>query len=409
MMSDSATEQPAAHDDAQHALRDWTDPALLPELPDPPQWGLFKDGAMQPMPLPELVALIQGGRGAEQLNGKGERPDVVFVTRPESTRPVPAVECPELRAAILKRDEDQLVKTRRTNGLFFYPLLLVTIFLELTLSTLALLPAVFAMTNGAAHAEAWRTLARLRADPDRYLRDTSAQIRYAAWLTLAGNRYWSRTWGLVLIWVAIYAVQYFLPAGARGEPAPYLAAAALVKSAVVAEPWRLLTAAMLHGSILHILMNAITMLSLGVLMERGAHRHLLVPVWLAGALAGSLLSWAGTPATSVGASGGIMAVFSFLLVMGYRCRARLPPDFSSSLVRGLVMIGMLGLLAWGVIDNAAHLGGVLAGAAIARWVFRGDHTTLPLSDSPALTAVSRGCWVIVVAVAVFTLMKLLLA
>lgn len=382
---------------------------LLPPLAEPPQWGLFRDGAMQPVPLPELVALIETGRGKEQWNGKGERPDVVFVTRPDAERPVPAVECPELRAAILKRDEDQLVKTRRSSGLLFYPLLLVTILFELILSAAALLPAVFAMINGAAHAEAWRTLARLRADPDRYLRDTAAQIRYAAWLALAGNRYWSRTWGLVLIWTAIYAVQYFMPAGARGEPAPYLAAAALVKSAVAAEPWRLLTAAMLHGSLLHILMNATTMLSLGVLLERGAHRHLLAPVWLAGALAGSLLSWASSTATSVGASGGIMAVFSFLLVMGYRCRAQLPPDFSSSLMRSLVMIGMLGLLAWGVIDNAAHLGGLLAGAGIARWVFREGPATLPLPDSPGLTMLSRSCGIIVLAVAGLTLVKLLTA
>ena len=363
---------------------------------------------MEPLPLADIVALIEAGRGTEQWNGKGERPDVVFVTRPDSTRPVPAVECAEFRAAILKRDEALLVKERRKSGFLFYPLLLIAGFLELQLSAVALLPAVFAMTSGAAYAEAWRTLARLRSDPDRHLRDTSAQIRYAAWLTLSGNQYWSRTWGLVLIWVAIYVVQYFMPQAGKGEPAPYLAAAALVKSAIAAEPWRLLTATLLHGSIIHIIMNVTTMLSLGILLERGAHRHLLVPVWLAGALAGSLLSWAGTATTSVGASGGIMAVFSFLLVMGYRCRAQLPPDFSSSLVRSLVMIGMLGLLAWGVIDNAAHLGGVLAGAAVAWRIFRDEHGTLPLPDSPGLLLVERLSGIIVLSVAVFTLSRLLL-
>ena len=118
---------------------------------------------------------------------------------------------------------------------------------------------------------------------------------------------------------------------------------------------------MLHGSVIHFLMNASTMFALGPLLERGAQRYLLTPVWLAGAVSGSLLSWMATPTTSVGASGGILAVFTFLLVMGRRRKDRLPPDFANSLIRSLVMIGMLGLLAWGVIDNAAHLGGAFFG------------------------------------------------
>ena len=186
-----------------------------------------------------------------------------------------------------------------------------------------------------------------------------------------------------------------------------LAAAALVKASLAAEPWRLLTASMMHGSILHIILNASAMLSLGLLLERGAHRHLVAPVWLVGSLAGSLFSWAATPTTSVGASGGILAVFGFLLVMAHRCRAQLPPGFGSSLVRSLVMIGMLGILAWNVIDNAAHVGGLLAGAALSYGILRAAKDKLPLPNSRPMTIAGRLGEVSLLAIAIFTLVKLL--
>jgi membrane associated rhomboid family serine protease len=406
LSSDSNFPPPAASIPEVVASPRWIDPTLIPEFAETPQWGIFNNG-LQPMTLPDIIALIESGRGTEQWNGKGERPDVVYVARPDNSRPVPAVECPELRPAILKRDEAQLATERNKSGVIFYPLLLFTLLCEIYMRNIVLLPAIFAMSTGVSHIEAWRALKHLRSNPDGYLQDTAAKLRYAAWLSLAGSKF-SRTLALVAIWVVVYAVQYFMPSGAgkNAEPA-YIAAAALVKSAVFSEPWRLFTATMLHGSIIHLLFNASTMLALGLLIERGAHRHLLAPVWLAGALAGSLLSWAATPTTSVGASGGILAVFSFLLIMGRRCRSQLPPDFGSSLTRSLLTIVMLGLLAWGVIDNAAHLGGAIAGAAIAHWIFRDGHSTLPLADTRPLLLVGRAAEITVAVIALVTLAKLL--
>ncbi len=383
----------------------WKDPAFLPENPQSPQWGVLDKGALELVPLPEIISRIEAGPGVEQWHGGGERPEIIFVTAPYSTRPLAAVECPELQAAILKRDAERLGKERRKSGLLFYPLLLLTIVLDLGFGTFVVLPAIFAMTSGASHIEAWIKLNKLKADPEEYLRNISAQLRYAVWLTLSGVKHWTRTYWMVGIWAAIGGVQIFLsPSGKPGAPG-YLSAA-LVKNMVAAEPWRLVTATMLHGSIIHFLMNASAMLSLGLLLERGAHRHLLAFVWLSGAIAGSLLSWAATPATSVGASGGILAVFCFLLVMGKRRQHHLPPDFASSLVRSLLMIGMLGLLAWGVIDNAAHLGGAIAGAAIGILVFRGADDPLPLPDSDLLTMIGRVADTLFVAIAIFTMYKL---
>ncbi|MEO8103481.1 MAG: rhomboid family intramembrane serine protease [Betaproteobacteria bacterium] len=386
----------------------WADPTLFTASPQATEWGIFHAGKLAPMPLAEIVARVEAGPGVAQWHGGGERAEVVLVTRPESARPLAAVECPELQAAILRRDQQALSKARRKNGIVFYPLLAFTVLLDLGLHTFAILPAIFAMSTGAAHVEAWLTLNKLKSDPDKYLRGIAAQLRYAAWLTVSGVKHWCRTCAMLIIWLVIGCVEWFLPGppGVGGEPG-YIISAALVKSAIAAEPWRLLTATMLHGSIIHYIMNASAMFSLGLLLERGANRYLLTPVWLAGALAGSLLSWAGTSTTSVGASGGILAVFAFLLVMGQRRQSRLPPDFGSSLVRSLVMIAMLGLLAWGAIDNAAHLGGAIAGATIGYFVFRSDDGTLPLRDTSVLAAIGRIGDSLFVVAALFTMAKLL--
>lgn len=378
---------------------------MIPETLNVPHWGLYRDGVFTPMSVYELARLIESGIGEVQWNGGTARPEVVYVTRPDATRPVAAVECPELHAAILKRDEAALEKTRFRNGLLFYPLFAIAFLLAMAESVAALLPAVYAVITGAAHLESWLALHRLVADPRQYLRDCAARLRYASWLSLA-NKHWSRTSVLVGLWAVIYGIQLFVP-GAQGAEPGYVEAAALVKNRVADEAWRLLTAAMLHGSVLHALMNAMTMLSLGAVLERGVHRHLMLPVWLVGAVAGSLLSWAASAQTSVGASGGILAVLSFLLVMGWRCRDQLPPDFGGALARSVGMIVLLGLLAWDAIDNAAHLGGAIASATVAFGVLR-PQTALPLADSLPLAIVGRLAEVIVVCAALFTIAKLLM-
>ena len=143
---------------------------------------------------------------------------------------------------------------------------------------------------------------------------------------------------------------------------------------------------MLNGWVMHLLMNVSALVALGPVLERSAHRKLLAPVWLAGALAGSLLSWAALPATSVGASGGLMGIFAFLLVMSWRRRKLLPSDFLNSLLRNLLVTAVFGALAWAIIDNAAHLGGFLAGGSIGLLVFRNSEGELPLRDSNGLRA-----------------------
>lgn len=141
--------------------------------------------------------------------------------------------------------------------------------------------------------------------------------------------------------------------------------AGLVKSAVwEGETWRLLTCATLHVNLLHILMNGQALLGLGRLTESLTDSAYLAIVFLPSALCGSVFSLLLSPqSTSVGASGGLMGLVGFLAVLGHRRKEILPPGFFKSILLNICFIGLIGLVGFAIIDNAAHLGGLLAGVA----------------------------------------------
>lgn len=143
-------------------------------------------------------------------------------------------------------------------------------------------------------------------------------------------------------------------------------AGAVSRQAVAAgEGWRLFTAPMLHGGILHFWMNYGALKSLGRTIEtRGAPSYVPL-VFVAAALAGGACSILVPPDTpSVGASGGLMGMFGFLAVMAYRRRQHLPEGFLHGLLINIALIGLVGLIAYRFIDNAAHAGGLIAGLLI---------------------------------------------
>ncbi|HEU0054430.1 MAG TPA: rhomboid family intramembrane serine protease, partial [Longimicrobium sp.] len=125
-------------------------------------------------------------------------------------------------------------------------------------------------------------------------------------------------------------------------PGTSIEAAGLAKEVVRQgrEPWRLLTAALLHASVPHIAFNLMALLALGPVVEKHAHRAWLAIVFVAAALAGNLASALLLPrGVSVGASGGLLGIFGFLAVMGWRERASLPRAFSRELGWSLAITG----------------------------------------------------------------------
>lgn len=138
------------------------------------------------------------------------------------------------------------------------------------------------------------------------------------------------------------------------------------------EYWRLLTATFLHGGIVHLAMNMLGLWGAGRLLNRLYGNGQFLLVYLASALAGSAASlhFGAQTAVSVGASGAVFGVLGAVLFASRRHRERLPRALTRQVLtsEGVFLVYALvnGFTRQG-IDNAAHVGGLLAGAALA-WV-----------------------------------------
>jgi membrane associated rhomboid family serine protease len=130
------------------------------------------------------------------------------------------------------------------------------------------------------------------------------------------------------------------------------------------EVWRLLTAGLVHGGLVHLGMNLLVLSNVGGFIERlmGSGRFLVV-LW-GGVATGSIASFVVNPQPSVGVSGGVFALVGALLAIGLKHRRRLPQALRGMLIRGPVEAIVLNLalgLTLPFIDNAGHGGGLAGG------------------------------------------------
>ena len=131
--------------------------------------------------------------------------------------------------------------------------------------------------------------------------------------------------------------------------------------------WRLLTYQFLHLNLSHVAVNMLVMWSVGRLTERLYGSAALLLLYLvAGALAG-LASIIWNPGQiSVGASGSIFAVLGAFLALLLRFRNEVPTSILRNWLPALLFVGY-NLIAGAyqpVIDNAAHIGGLIAGFSL---------------------------------------------
>lgn len=131
--------------------------------------------------------------------------------------------------------------------------------------------------------------------------------------------------------------------------------------------WRLLTATFLHGSLLHILFNGYSLYAVGPAVERFFGTARFLAVYFISGLAGSVASYAFSPSLSVGASGAIFGLVGGLAAFFYASRATLG-DMARQQLGSLATVVMINLFigfgSGGSIDNFAHIGGMLGGAAV---------------------------------------------
>ena len=96
----------------------------------------------------------------------------------------------------------------------------------------------------------------------------------------------------------------------------------------------------------------------------------VIPGARPGLIASFIIKRADEP--SAGASGALFGLVGVLFVFGLKYRRELPEGFKRAFGTGMLPVILLnlgiGFLGRGIIDNAAHLGGLLSGAAIASLV-----------------------------------------
>lgn len=128
--------------------------------------------------------------------------------------------------------------------------------------------------------------------------------------------------------------------------------------------WRLFTAMFLHIGIVHIALNMWCLLELGLIAEHLFDPLTFVAAYLLTGVAGSVLSVAWHPTeVGAGASGAIFGVAGLLISLLYV--RKVPTQFSIRPKSLLLFVGynlVLGLRAG--VDNAAHVGGLVAGVML---------------------------------------------
>lgn len=171
------------------------------------------------------------------------------------------------------------------------------------------------------------------------------------------------------------------------------------------EPWRLMSATVLHAGVLHLVLNMWALWDTGRVAERFYGNLQFLVLYLGSGLAGSIASlfFTGRSAVSVGASGAILGVVGALLAVIWLRPGSLPAPLLRPLQSSLlVYIGVSLLLGFtvGGVDNAAHLGGLIAGIVLAAmldgrpgWEDAPVKAALRLGAALAMAAVcALGAW-----------------
>jgi membrane associated rhomboid family serine protease len=142
----------------------------------------------------------------------------------------------------------------------------------------------------------------------------------------------------------------------------------LDKEAVMnGEYWRLFTVTLVHGGFLHLGFNMYALYIVGPLVEALYGRTLFFVFYLLAAAGGSIASYLVFPNPAVGASGAIFGLFGLIFISTYLHKPLIGRQ-AQMITRQIGMLIVVNLvIGFGIgsiasIDNAAHVGGLLAGA-----------------------------------------------
>ena len=175
-----------------------------------------------------------------------------------------------------------------------------------------------------------------------------------------------------------------------GFPEPVLLAYGAKLNYLISPPnnqwWRFITPMFIHINLPHVLINMYSLWMVGPYVEKLYGSAKFVVFWVATGICGVVASYLTVrPALatgslgrflfksmdvpSAGASGALFGLVGVLFVFGIKFRRELPEGFKRAFGTGMLPIILInlfiGYVGRGLIDNAAHLGGLLSGAALA--------------------------------------------
>jgi rhomboid protease GluP len=192
------------------------------------------------------------------------------------------------------------------------------------------------------------------------------------------------TFGLILANLLVYGLSAYC-AGALGS----IDNRTLVECGGVYGPavmlggqwWRLVTAMFLHGGLEHLLLNMISLLIVGRMMELTFSRSAYLGIYFASGMLGFVVSLIAHPVSvSIGASGAIFGLFGAMGGYAFFHRRRLGERYGSFMKEFGVILGLNLILGLTIpsIDMSAHMGGLLLGlvggylaiqSSVALWAF----------------------------------------
>jgi rhomboid protease GluP len=131
------------------------------------------------------------------------------------------------------------------------------------------------------------------------------------------------------------------------------------------QPWRLIMATFLHGSLLHIGFNMWVLMDIGPQIEElyGSARYFFI--YVVTGIGAYIVSGLLGGHVSIGGSGALLGLIGVLLAMTFGSKSASMQMLRTQLIRWLVYLAIWGIFMSG-IDNYAHAGGLVSGFLLGK-------------------------------------------
>jgi membrane associated rhomboid family serine protease len=187
--------------------------------------------------------------------------------------------------------------------------------------------------------------------------------------TGAAGRYFARSrgtfgFGLTHLVIAVTAAVSLVALATTDQPGLFEALWLDRQAIEQGQLYRLASVTLVHAGYLHLFLNMYALWIIGPIVESIWGRRLFVLFYMLTAIGASTASFLASPGPAVGASGAIFGLVGVILA-GTRAHHPTLDRRARAIVPQLGMFALInlvfGFLAGGMIDNAAHVGGLIAG------------------------------------------------